>query len=234
MAWAKSTRASRVSIFHDDVIKWKHFPRYWPFVWGIHRSPANSPRKGQWRGALMFSLICVWINGWVNNGELRRYRAHYDVTVMSGCTASVLSSYRFTQWLATHSTQIRILNINLLQIGHVTPSCDSEKRYMLFNISWIQKFKQKLRKVLWLLWSNYVDNSDDNRGKCVIIIDIQQLQFFHKLIRHLFLLPLSWRLEEGDDDTLDDSTDIDDEVGGGGSDGDDTVSESVSELTTTC
>ena len=25
--------------FHDDVIKWKHFPRYWPFVRGIHRSP---------------------------------------------------------------------------------------------------------------------------------------------------------------------------------------------------
>ena len=47
---------------HDDVIKWKHFPRNWPFVWGIHRSPVNSPHKGQWRGALMFSLICVWIN----------------------------------------------------------------------------------------------------------------------------------------------------------------------------
>ena len=38
---------------HDDVIKWKHFPRYWPFVRGIHRSPVNSPHKGQWRGALM-------------------------------------------------------------------------------------------------------------------------------------------------------------------------------------
>ena len=53
---------------------------------GIHRSPVNSPHKGQWRGALVFSLICVWINGWVNNGEagdLRRYRAHYDVTVMN-------------------------------------------------------------------------------------------------------------------------------------------------------
>ena len=48
---------------HDDVIKWKHFPRYWPFVWGFRRSPVNSPHKGQWRGALMFSLICVWING---------------------------------------------------------------------------------------------------------------------------------------------------------------------------
>ena len=65
--------------------QWKHFPRYWPFVRGIHRWPVNSPHKGQWRGALMFSLICVWINGWINNGEagdLRRYRAHHDVTVM--------------------------------------------------------------------------------------------------------------------------------------------------------
>ena len=70
---------------HGDVIKRKHFLRYWPFVRGIHRSPVNSPHKGQWRGALMFSFICVWINGWVNNceaGDLRRYRAHYGVTVM--------------------------------------------------------------------------------------------------------------------------------------------------------
>ena len=70
----------------DDVIKWKHFPRYWPFVRGIHRSPVNYPHKGQWRGALMFSLICVWINGWLNNretGDLRPYRVHYDVTVMT-------------------------------------------------------------------------------------------------------------------------------------------------------
>ena len=43
----------------DDVIKWKHFPRYWPFVRGIHRSPVNSSHKGQWPGALMFSLICA-------------------------------------------------------------------------------------------------------------------------------------------------------------------------------
>ena len=55
-----------------NVAWWRHqmetFPRYWPFVPGIHRSPVNSPHKGQWRGALKFSLICVWINGWVNNG----------------------------------------------------------------------------------------------------------------------------------------------------------------------
>ena len=78
-------RKSRWAWFHDDVIKWKHFPRYWPFVRGIHRSPVNSPHQAQWRGALVFSLICVWINGWVNTreaGDLRRYRAHYDLTIM--------------------------------------------------------------------------------------------------------------------------------------------------------
>ena len=63
---------------------------YWPFVRGIcvqeiHRSPVNSPCKGQWHEALMFSLICAWMNSWVNNGEagdFRCHHAHYVVTVM--------------------------------------------------------------------------------------------------------------------------------------------------------
>ena len=73
------------SSIDDDVIKWKHFSRYWPFVRGIYRSPVNSPHKGQWRGALMFSLSVACINGRVNNreaGNLRRHRTHYDVIVM--------------------------------------------------------------------------------------------------------------------------------------------------------
>ena len=73
-------------LLHDEVIKWKHFPQYWPFVPGIHWSPVNSQHKGQWHRALMFSLICTWIHGWVNNreaGDLRCHRTHYDVTVMS-------------------------------------------------------------------------------------------------------------------------------------------------------
>ena len=74
------------SIYHDDVIKWKHFPGNWPFVRGIHRSPVNFPHKGQWRGALMFSSIYARINDWVNNreaGDLRRQHGHYDVIAMS-------------------------------------------------------------------------------------------------------------------------------------------------------
>ena len=78
-------RTCIIGIIHDDVIKWKHFPRNWPFMRGIQRSPVNSPHKGQWREALMFTLICARINGWVNTreaGDLRRYRPHYDVIVM--------------------------------------------------------------------------------------------------------------------------------------------------------
>ena len=78
---------------HDDVIKWKHFPRYWTFVQGIRRSPVNYPHEGQWRGALMFSLICARINGWVNNreaGDMRRHRAHHDVIVTLNTWCGIL------------------------------------------------------------------------------------------------------------------------------------------------
>ena len=75
------------SLFHDDVIKWKHFLRKWTFVMGIHRSPVNSHHKGQWCGALTFSLICACANDWANKrhatGYFRRHRAYYVVTVMT-------------------------------------------------------------------------------------------------------------------------------------------------------
>ena len=68
------------------------------FVRGIHRSPVNSPHKVQWRGALMFSLICPWTNGWVNHrcasvlrtpsGSLWR---HCNVLV----TSSLTTMYEF-------------------------------------------------------------------------------------------------------------------------------------------
>ena len=71
--------------YHDDVIKMEIFSALLALCAGNSPVPVNSPQKGQWRGALMFSLICVWINGWVNNreaGNLRRQQAHYDVIVM--------------------------------------------------------------------------------------------------------------------------------------------------------
>ena len=93
---------------HDDVMTWNFsammtssngniFPRYWPFVRGIHRSPVTSPHKGPWRGALMFTLICARINGWVNNreaGDLRRQRDHYEVSVMITGGRKILTKWR--------------------------------------------------------------------------------------------------------------------------------------------
>ena len=79
------TLQNMVNGSHDYVIKWKHFTRNWPLMRGIHRWPGNSPHTGKWRGVFRFSLICAWINGWVNNckaGDFRRHRPHYDVILM--------------------------------------------------------------------------------------------------------------------------------------------------------
>ena len=70
--------------------------------------PVNSLHKGQWRGALMFSLVCVWINGWGNNrgaGDSRRYRAHYDVIVMhqGGTTWALTRVTLYTAGQLAHS-----------------------------------------------------------------------------------------------------------------------------------
>ena len=74
-------------VIHNDVVKWKHFPHNWPFVWGIHWSPVNSPYKGQCYRDLLLSLIYTWtsIVYWVNNWDtsgLRCHRTQYDITVM--------------------------------------------------------------------------------------------------------------------------------------------------------
>ena len=85
--WPNTIIRSRVGVgcLNDDVIKWKHLPRYWPVVGRIHRSSMDSPHKDQWLGPLMISLKCTWTNNWANNrdpDDLRRHRAHYDVPVM--------------------------------------------------------------------------------------------------------------------------------------------------------
>ena len=54
--WSQTITWTDCWFIHDDVIKWRHFPRYWPFVRGIHWSLVKSPHKGQWRGALIFSF----------------------------------------------------------------------------------------------------------------------------------------------------------------------------------
>ena len=114
-------RSKHVRSSHDDVIKWKHFPRYWQFVQGIHRSPVNSPHKGQWRGTLMFSLIYARINDWVNNrqaGDLRRRLAHYDATVMILRFVAIILIFEnnfssiFFLYTGQRNTELSVINWN--------------------------------------------------------------------------------------------------------------------------
>ena len=124
--WQSHTRNNpAIENDHDDVIKWRHFPRYWPFVQGIHRSPVNSPHKGQLRGALMFSMTCALINGWVNSGEagdLRRHRTHHDVTVM------MLTLWKLTSIIVG-------LNDNCICLAAEWKACHKQPPYAI-NQSW--------------------------------------------------------------------------------------------------
>ena len=85
-AWSQCTNEFSLWI---KLAWWRHqmgpFSALLALCAGNSPVPVKSPLNGQWRGALMFPLICVWINGWVNNreaGDLRRHRAHYGVIVM--------------------------------------------------------------------------------------------------------------------------------------------------------
>ena len=71
---------------HDDVIKRKHCPRHWHFATEIQRSPMDSPNKGKWRRALMFSMMYARTNYWANSryaGDSRCHGTHYDVPLMT-------------------------------------------------------------------------------------------------------------------------------------------------------
>ena len=134
-------------------VRWKKFPRYWPFVRGIHRWPVNSPHKGKWRGALMFCMICAWINGWVNNseaGDLRRHRAHYDVTAMIIIPVqhlTALGDQQTQRWRHPQVSTAFLVNIQR-HIGARTKCAPFRRRYfqmhfLQWNVGILIKFSMK-------------------------------------------------------------------------------------------
>ena len=150
-------------------------------MWGIHRSPVNSPHKCQWRGALMLSLICVGLNGWINNreaGDLRRYGTHYDVTVMVSMVPASDCPYKPCSWgqrwdpPGSYRPQVgptvahmntAIWQANILLVHHFTrkPSDLKEKqecavthdnRYSPVSQSGIPKYKWPKSSPFLTLW----------------------------------------------------------------------------------
>ena len=159
---------------HDDVIKWKHFPRYWPFVQGIHRSPVNSTHKGQWRGALMFALICARINGWVNNreaGDLRRHQAHCDIIVMKYLAHTKMFHYYI--WVSSFLHYYWIdENLDLPQLPMQTCDYLLRRRDLGSSRLWGYRFSNmifiiKMPPILWpnMAWEFVWDTSNVSHGK---------------------------------------------------------------------
>ena len=128
-----------VSFFYD-VIKWKHFPRYWPFVRGIHRSPVNYPHKGQWRGSLMFSLIYAlnkWLNiqwwGWWFETPSRSLWHHCNV-YRNFCNVAFCFAYqcpKFISLTVVSNMESRIQCIN----GNVIVMMENVVCYMM-SLTW--------------------------------------------------------------------------------------------------
>ena len=211
---------------YDDVIKWKQFPRYWSFLQGIYRSPVNSPHKDQWRGALMFSLICARINGWVNDGEaggLRRHRTHYDVIVMvifflmkgtrlkgakkiMGWSIDIKNAVLYSKWFTQNSTCVCLwvcwytrVWMNLYDPPwklHIKISHMNHK--LLYEASGIYEKIISPRQRRAITWTNaaFLSNGPLDTNFCEIQIKIRNFSF-KKL--NLKILSVKWRpLKPGD------------------------------------
>ena len=110
-----------IQCVHDDVINWKRFPRYWPFVWEIHRSPVNSPHKGP----VTHTLMLVRITCYTNSRNDRWFE-----TTWRSCDVIVMSSDYVTDYVG--STRI------------ISMSGNNRKCKYLF------KMQYQSRKIFWL------------------------------------------------------------------------------------
>ena len=126
--------------------------------------PVNSPHKGQWRGALMFSLICVWIDGWVNNreaGDLSRHRGHYDVNVMILLTYYIV--HRQPAYTETNKPIKRWLNL---------------LKYLLhFDISNINCWWRFQVRRIWITCENWKENNRLIEGYMLLKCSLRMRHF---------------------------------------------------------
>ena len=119
-----------IVLLYDDVIKWKHFPRYWPFV----------------TGALMFSLISAWTNGWANTrdaGDYRRHRSNYDVTVIWRVLASWWPGDARNQGITNHVIASVFWNI-LVSVPGIVKTFYCSNCTISFSVN-----TNLARKVMW-------------------------------------------------------------------------------------
>ena len=134
---------------YDDVIKWKHFPRYWPFVRGIRRSPVKSPNKGQWRSFDVF--IDLRLNkrlskqswGWwfeTLSRPLWRHSNEWTVHYWLRYWILVLSTCHANTWSKTDLALIELLRTNFSEIW-----------IKIQNFDFLRQFNSKSRHLRHIL-----------------------------------------------------------------------------------
>ena len=153
---------------HDDVIKWKHFPRYWPFVRGIYPRTTASDAE-LW----CFLWSAPWLNGWVNNraaGDLRRQCAHNDVIVKIWVNISsgngllpdgtkplpegMLTSHQYGSVYSpenncTASTQANMLWVWWVWKSHFWNYCHIDKGQISWHPIWKRRFVTPIQTSQW-------------------------------------------------------------------------------------
>ena len=135
--WSETGRYQNTSE-HDDIIKRKHFLHHWP-LWGNSSITGEFPSQGQWCGALMFSLISAWTNGWVNNWGAGDLRCNHTQWRPCNCSS------RYTIHLYPHII-IYARNIHEPNCLWITPSW----LFIVLNIC-IHEFS---KSNIWIMISN--------------------------------------------------------------------------------
>ena len=102
------TKSRQIEIKLIENVSWRHhqmqyrFPRYWPFVRGIHWLPMNSPHKAS--DAELWYFICS------SPEYLKRHCTHYDFTLMWALCfqVAIFISNKHGHWCVYIYTRIRL------------------------------------------------------------------------------------------------------------------------------
>ena len=168
---------------HDDIIKWKHFPSYWPFVWGIHRSPMNCPHKGQWCGALMSSLFCASTNSCPDYSVWQESDGNQTPGTLTGHSLRCQLYSLAHQWAS-------IFHLPLRFDGLVQERCNSSALAMELHLSCTNPstWAPKLWPPRWeaITWTNadQLDHKEEHSMQirqshhCLIIFILKQAMMF--------------------------------------------------------
>ena len=103
----KSEKNGTQTLLHyDNVIKWKHFPHYWPFVRVFHRSPMNSPNKGRWCffDLRLYKRLRKQFRWWFETSSRSLWRRYYDNYIIRNgrWIADAITCPRPSLWTILH------------------------------------------------------------------------------------------------------------------------------------